>query len=327
MGLIKHVSGLKLLISSLNNLTPYRRAVLELVIAGAIWGASFTCVRWALEDFTTASLIFWRFLLAFIIGEILMLSFSRQSFRASHRDIRTAALCGFALSMSLIFQTHGMNFTTATKASFITSLYVVLLPVVGALFFKHVLRWFHIVLSLLAFGGMALLLDLPQQIHASGFGSLELNIGDLLTFCCAIASTFHILWVGQAVQKIKSDFRFNNYQTFWALLCLLPFLIYEMVVKKAALWPDHVSLKSLGGVVALALFVSLIAFYLQVRAQKVLSTATASMLCLLEAPYAFLFAALLLGERLDSIQIAGAICILLSSALSVYMDRPKNRDN
>ena len=68
----------------------------------------------------------------------------------------------------------------------------------------------------------------------------------------------------------------------------------------------------------------MLAFFLQVSSQKVLSTTTASMLCLLEAPFSFLFATLILGETLIGLQILGAFLILLSSALSIYVDRPQH---
>lgn len=304
------------------SLSAYQKAVGELIIAGFIWGMSFIFVSWALKDFTAYTLVFWRFVLAFVLGEALLYLFNPQGFKQSVSDIRLAFWSGLGLGAALMTQTSGLNYTTATNSSFITSLYVVMIPIVSSFVFKNKVKVSHFFLALLAFLGMALLLNMPEQIQN---GKLTFNKGDLITLLTAITSTGHIICVSLAAPKIKNGFRFNTYQTFWALLLLIPFLIHENKTQTVQLWPNDPSLLSIMSILGLALFVSMVAFYLQVRAQKVLSADTASMLCLLEAPFAFLFALFLLNESLSLIQSIGALVILLSSALSVIIERPKNR--
>ncbi len=311
----------------IKSLSSYQKAVGELVIAGFIWGLSFIFVSWALKDFSAYTLVFWRFVLAFILGETLLFIFNPQGFKESKSDIRLAFWSGLGLGSALMTQTSGLNYTTATNSSFITSLYVVLIPIVSSFVFKNAaakykIKISHFFLALLAFLGMALLLNMPEQIQN---GKFTFNKGDLITILTAITSTGHIIFVSLAAPKIKNGFRFNTYQTFWALLLLIPFLIYDNNVHAVKLWPENPSWLSIMSILGLALFVSMVAFYLQVRAQKVLTAATASMLCLLEAPFAFLFALFLLNESLNLIQSIGALIILLSSALSVIIERPKNR--
>lgn len=295
----------------------YHRAVLELFIAGMLWGISFTFVKWALIDFKPSTLVFWRFLFAIVLAEILYFIFDREGFKKTHNDYKIAILAGFGLGSSLIFQTIGLQTTSATNSSFITSLYVVLIPFANYFFLKTKVHWYHFALSAIAFLGMGLLLDLPKN----GF---TLNSGDLFTIAVAFTSALHIMAVGSAAQKMKSGFRFNTAQTFWALIFVLPFLMYDVSAKEIPVVPvvtDYMSVVSIAG---LAILVTLGAFYLQVRAQKVLSNTTASMLCLLEAPYSFLFASALLNEKLTPIQLLGAMIILSISAMTVYIERPKN---
>ena len=296
----------------------YQKAVIQLILAGIIWGFSFICAITALKDFSTSTLIFWRFLFAYLFGELLYLLFKPADFKKSHSDIKFSLFAGLALGLSLLLQTHGLHWTTATKSSFITSLYVVLIPFVGFIFFKKALRWSHVFFALLAFIGMGFLLNIQQNFN------LKFNLGDLLTLGCAITSTFHILFVSIAASKAKSSFRFNIYQTFWSLLLVAPFLFYEMYYNHVQIWPEVVHLESVLSLLFLSCFVTLVAFTLQILAQKTLSSTTASLLCLLEAPFAFMFAFLLIGEKLEGWQIVGIILILLSSCLSVYMDRPKD---
>lgn len=292
----------------------YNLAVIELTIAGIIWGGSFTLVRLALADFAASTLIFWRFVLAFIVGEMILYFSNRALFKSSWPDARSSMLAGFFLGLSLFFQTYGLNYTSVTNSGFITSLYVVLIPIIGALFFRQKIKPRHIILSLLAFTGMGFLLNMKE---------VSLHIGELLTLAAAFTAAFQIMFIGKVAKDTKSAFRFNTYQTFWSLITILPFLVFETRAKKISLWPEVVHLQSVLSVVGLALFVSMLAFYLQVRAQRTLSTTTSSMLCLLEGPFAFIFAAYFLSESLDGPQLFGALIILSSCALSVFLDRPK----
>lgn len=308
MGSIRPVSGLKLLTKKFNI------AVLELIVAAVIWGASFTLVRWSLVDFSASALLFWRFIIAYILGETLHYFFNKELFKLSKSDIRSSMLAGVCLGLTLCLQTYGLNFTTATNSGFITSLYVVLIPILMALFFKHKIQPHHVFLSLIAFTGMGFLLNLEN---------LNMQLGEILTLGGAFAAALQIIFVGKAASSVKSAFRFNTYQTFWCFITILPFLVIETRIKKTQLWPENPQMLSIVSLVLLALFVSLLAFYLQVRAQKVLSTSTSSMLCLLEGPFAYLFASYFLNEKLEGAQLFGAFIILLSCLISISIEQKK----
>lgn len=300
-------------------MSTYAIAVFKLVIAAIIWGLSFTLVRWALDSFTTAQLLIWRLLFAYVIGEILLLVFNRRIFFASHIDMKKARYVGIALGLSLLFQIHGLNFTTATKSAFITTTYVVMIPFFSFLFLKQKLKWLDLFLALLAALGMTLLLGLIQTTGLTLNSSTgQLNYGDLLTVFSAATAAVQIILIGIYAKSSASAFRFNNFQNLWSFITIIPFLFFEMHSKQTSLWPDQVSQKALLGLFALTILVSVLAFYLQVSGQKNLSITTAGMLCLLEAPFSFLFATLLLQESISLIQALGAGIILFSAFLSTY---------
>lgn len=291
----------------------YWSAVFKLLVSGVIWGLSFTLVRWALVDFSTSQLLLLRFGLAFILGEALMRIFSPDLYKKSHGDMKLAMFSGLALGLSLLFQIHGLNFTTATKSGFITTTYVVMIPFIAYLFFKQKIKITDVLLAVLAVVGMSFLLDL--------FSSLQsFNSGDILTIFSAVTAAFQIIFVGIYSKKCTSAFRFNNYQILWSIPAIVPFMIYEINQKHIGVLPSHAGWLSILSVILLVLFVSLLAFYLQISAQKKLPTSTASMLCLLEAPFSYFFASLFLAEKLTITQGVGAIVILLSAFLSVYFE-------
>lgn len=291
----------------------YWSAVLKLLVSGVIWGLSFTLVRWALVDFSTSQILLLRFILAFVIGEALMRIFSPDLYQKSGSDKKLAMYSGLALGLTLLFQIHGLNFTTATKSGFITTTYVVMIPFIAYLFFKQKMKISDILLGILALIGMSFLLDF--------FSSLKnFNFGDILTIFSALTSAFQIIFVGIYSKRCVSSFRFNNYQMLWAVPAIFPFLIYEMIQKNTGFIPAQIGWPSIVSVILLVLFVSILAFYLQISAQKKLPTSTASMLCLLEAPFSYFFASLFLAEKLTITQGVGAIVILLSAFLSVYFE-------
>jgi drug/metabolite transporter (DMT)-like permease len=143
----------------------------------------------------------------------------------------------------------------------------------------------------------------------------DVNAGDLWTLACSLIAALHIIYIGKVSNSVGNSFRFNNFQSIWALLILTPLLLTQ---EKVTL--HQASGISWLGVLILGMGASLIAFSIQIRAQKVLSDSTASMIFLLESPFAALFGFLLLNERLTFFQGFGAIIILTASAMQILRD-------
>lgn len=298
-------------------------ALIKLFTAAVIWGLSFSLIRMTLDSFSTAQLLFWRFFFSFIIAEVLLFIFNPKVFKASTPDIKTAFWTGSTLGISLLFQIHGLNFTTATNSAFITASYVVMIPFFAYLFFKQKIKLMDVSLAFIALMGMILLLDI---FSSTSFSFDNLNYGDLLTLASAATAAIQIMLIGVFAKTCVSPFRFNTYQIFWSLVATSPYIIYEMKTKETALLPSPISTQAWVGIISLILFVSILAFYLQVSAQKHLNTATASMLCLLEAPFSFIFATLILSEKINGLQALGAMIIITSAFLSVYFDKRSQTD-
>lgn len=283
-----------------------KRAAIELVFAGCLWGFGFVAAVWALEVFTPTETLVYRFVAASFIGELLYLIVRGPNLRSAKNDFIRAMPAGALLGSMLLLQTIGLKYTTATKSGFITSLYVILVPIVNTWFFKKASRLINYALAMLALVGTFILMNARLS---------EINIGDLWTLGCAILSTFHIIYIGTASRKIGNAFRFNNFQSFWSLVVLCPLLFMQDSIT----WKTT-NLLALAGVLSLGLASSIVAFYIQIRAQKFLSDSTASMMFLLESPFAALFGFLLLNERLSLFQFSGALIILIASILQILLE-------
>lgn len=290
------------------------QAIIELTFASVLWGFGFVAVVWSLRSMGPLSVSGWRFVIAAAAGFAIMMLSKRMRFHITRETIWLAAIPGFLLSFMVILQTWGLKYTTATKSGFITTLYVLMVPLIEGFFFNKKIPRTHVLAVIVALLGVALICNLPNEfigqiVNEKG----SWNFGDLLTFICAIAASFHIIWFGLIRNRIGDPFVFNNFQSLWAGL---PPLLLALFLEPFNLptWSDN----SLIGLLALSLGSSLVAFSLQVKAQKILSPSFASLLFLLESPFATLFGLWLLGETLNGFQWMGAALILLATGFATW---------
>lgn len=292
-----------------------QRATLELSVAAILWGFGFIASIWALESFSPSETLLFRFLIATAVGELVYLFISWKFKKSMDREqlvsqLKLAFPAGLLLGGMLLLQTIGLKYTTATKSGFITCLYIILVPFINFLFFKSKIGWNSLVFVLLALGGTYLLVGGPID---------NINTGDLWTLACAVFAAFHIIYIGKINNKISDAFRFNNMQSLWCLLAAIPF-----VFSQAKPFGLGITSTALIGLICLGIGSSVIAFFLQIRAQKSLDDTTASMLFLLESPVAAIFGFILLSERLTGLQTAGALLILSSAVLQVLFSKEKS---
>lgn len=297
------------------------RAAFELVGAGTLWGFGFVAAVWALRGMGPLAVTGWRFAIAALVGSLMILAVPSLRKQVSREQFLLAAIPGFLISLTLVFQTWGLRYTTATKCGLITTLYVILVPLGEWLWLKKRPPRIHFFCVLLALVGVYLICIPPNDVTGVANGTVtksaeelakELpNFGDFLTFLCAIAATLHILWFGYIQKRIQSAFVFNNFQSLWA--GTIPFILALFLEPAPQL---SMANNSLVGFLSLVFGSTMIAFALQVRAQKVISPSLASLLFLLESPFATFFAFLLLGENLQLTQWIGAGAILVAAALS-----------
>lgn len=285
----------------------------ELLTAAALWGFGFVATIWAFKVFSPFELTFLRFALS---ASLLVFVAVTAAGRASLREyLKIGFLPAFLLSLTLIFQTWGLQYTTPTKSGFITTLYVVFVPILESVLSKKGLPWTLWGCVLLALTGTALIVDVGMD---------TVNVGDALTFVCAIAATFQIYWLGVVSPKIGRPFAFNLVQAAWGALICLPVVLFEPLPAKLGqigTWPPL----AWAGLLSLTFGSTVIAFFLQVRAQKFLSATVSSLIFLLESPFALIFSLLLLGQTLKFTESIGAALIFMSAAAASMIEARRKR--
>jgi drug/metabolite transporter (DMT)-like permease len=257
-----------------------------------------------------SAVIFYRFAISFAASILILIS-QKKSKALLLNEMGLALIPGVFLWLTLFLQTWGLRYTTATNSTFITTLYVVLVPILHSMTGEARLSWLHWVCVVLALIGTGFIVQVQNLTAFNG--------GDLLTFLCAIFAAIHILVIGQRALRTKDDFAFNAFQSFWMAtfsLLLFPFSSH---------W-NLIALDGKGwiGLLCLGFGSSLLAFYFQIRAQKVLSPSVSSLLFLLESPISCVFAFFLLHESLNAWQWFGAILILAACVIVSYTQAQKN---
>jgi drug/metabolite transporter (DMT)-like permease len=277
------------------------KSYLLLVLASVFWGFGFVAAAWTIRYYTPVEAVSYRFFLATVFGFIFLFVGRQHVF--NRKDFILSLPAGLLLGLMQLTQTIGLVTTTVGKSGFITSLYVVFVPILSVVILKNKNSLRMYILAFIALLGTALLVK-------TDFTSM--NAGDLWTLICALLAALQIIYIGVIAKGISMPFRFNTYQSFWSFVLIVPFLFLQKNIN--ILTTDSLSIV---GLLFLCFGSSILAFYFQIKAQRFLSASTTSLVSLLESPVAALFSFLLLNEVFDLTQIAGALLIIMTSLLTL----------
>jgi drug/metabolite transporter (DMT)-like permease len=274
-----------------------------LTCSTAIWGFGFIAARWTFASFDP----YWSTAIRFLIAGSLSLPFLiyKKSFWRKKNILKKAMISSTFLFGTLLFQTMGLMSTTVAKSGFITTLYALFIPLTLMILTGKKYRLTFWLLILMAVTGMALMCNLEVK---------DLNIGDLYTLICALAAAFHILYIGRVANSIESALEFNFLQNFFiAIFSVIVAFIMKGPVSLVPL--KNINSEAVYGLLFLGIVSSMIAFSIQVVAQKKIPSHIAGLIFLMESPFAALFGYLLFKEVLNPINIYGAGLIMLAVIL------------
>jgi drug/metabolite transporter (DMT)-like permease len=271
------------------------KADLTLLFVTIIWGSAFAVMRVAAGHGS----VFFLNGLRFLLGAILLLPFA--SFRKAFRrdSLVYVGLAGFALYVAIGLQQAGLVTTTAGNGGFITSLYVVIVPLVFWIIWKERP-------TLLA--GVAVLMAILGAFLLSTGGSFRVQSGDVLIFIGSFFWAMHVVVVSKMQGRMEA----------------FPFALGQFVVCGAlnlltGLFSEHPAQADMLALIPAILYTGIfsigIGFTLQVFAQKHTPANDAALIMSLESVFAVLFGWLFLRETLLPIQVAGCIMILAAVIL------------
>lgn len=271
-----------------------------LLLTPLIWGATFPATKLALETLPLLAFSAWSRSLG-LLAVAAVIPFVRVSRAEVRKVLAPGALLGVLMFGAFLLQSAGIERTEATKAGFITGLYVVLTPLLGLLVFRHRVSAAGWIAALVSVGGLYLL-SAPDPTE------FRIEAGDALVALSAVVWAVHILVLGRVAGRHP------------AIL-----LGFAQMAAAAAL---HVAVAAPGGLrpavaleawhllVITGVLGSGVAFTIQVFGQQEVGAARAAIILAGESVVAALLSAIWLDERLLWHQWIGAAIMLAAMALS-----------
>ncbi|HUG43197.1 MAG TPA: DMT family transporter [Acidobacteriota bacterium] len=268
------------------------KADLSLVLVAMFWGTSFVVVKDALAVVPPFWLIFLRFAVASVGVGLLFPGVWR---RLDRLLLLAAAIVGLCLFAGFALQTLGLQWTTPAKSAFITGCAVLLVPLFSRLLFGRTIPRPVMGGAFLALCGIYLLAR-PDDLT-------RVNLGDLLTFGCAIAFALHIISIGYFAGRVPYQ-ALAVLQIFFTGLAALPF---AMALEVPSL--DY-GIPVFASVLYLGIFCSALAFLIQTHAQQYTTEARTALIFALEPVFAAIFAVVVHQESLEWVEWLGGALIV-----------------
>ena len=275
------------------------RADLALLFCAIIWGATFVALKDALPDVSVFVYLAVRFGMAAAAMGIL---FFRSLREVNRQTIWAGAQIGFFMFGGYAFQTAGLQFTTPSKAAFITGSSVIVVPILVAVFERRRPNAWIWAGALSAFLGLYLLTVPPE-----GLGGL--NRGDPLVFGGAVMFALHIIFIGRHVAKhAVGSLAFLQVATTALLSAMcIPILSAAGWESPRLVWTGTL----IFAVLVTAFGSTVIGFSFQTWAQQYTPPAHTAIFISLEPVFAVLTSWLLARERLTGRILLGGGLILL----------------
>ncbi|MBP3603496.1 MAG: DMT family transporter [Lachnospiraceae bacterium] len=273
-----------------------------LFLAAFIWGIAFVAQSVGMDYMGPLSFIGGRFLMGSAVLVPLVVYKRKKNKIENIRpaDAKVTIVggisCGLALCFASLMQQFGIMHTTVGKAGFITTLYIIIVPIFGV-FLKRKVAGKVWISAVIAAAGMYLLCMNEK---------LTIGKGDGLVFVCAILFSVHILVIDYFSPKADG-----------VELSCLQFLTAGIIGSVGAILFEEPRIGDfIAGIIPLAyagIMSSGVAYTLQIIGQKDMDPTVASLILSMESVISMLAGWVLLGQALSGRELLG--CLLVFGAV------------
>lgn len=285
---------------------------LLLILGAFIWGSAFVAQSAGMDYIGPWTFTCVRSFIAFIALTLLMPLLDRirhvsppQKPEERRYLLKASLFCGAAVCIASFFQQAGLQYTTVGKAGFLTTLYVVLVPVLSV-FLGRKIRWNVWLAVLVAMSGIWFLSISENETLA--YGDILLLISAFL-YAVQILTIDHFSPHTDAVRLSRMQFLVCGF------LCLIPAVVLEQPsfenILAAAVPLLYAGVMSSG-----------IAYTLQIVSQKNLEPALASIIMSLESVFAALCGFVILHQVLLPRELLGS-CLVFAGVLLAQLPEKK----
>jgi len=291
------------------------RGIIMLTITALIWGTAFVAqsVGNSAGPFTFNAL---RNYLGFLVLLPVIFAFRHQRMKSGtykkmdKTDWKNLILgglcCGVSLCVASNLQQTGLMYTTVGKAGFITTLYILIVPILGLFMKKHVSGriWIAVIMGVI---GMYLLCITED---------FSLAKGDAIVLGCALFYSFQILSIDHFVHKVDGVMLSCAQFAVTAVITTVLMLIFEE--------PTFAAIKTaLPSLLYTGIMSSGVAYTFQILGQKHVQPTVATLVMSLESCFALLAGMVILNEIITGREALGCVIMFAAIILAQLPERKK----
>lgn len=272
---------------------------LVLFFAALLWGTTFVVQRLATAFVGAFTFIFFRSIIAvvllFIISLITEKKIKVDDGMDKKKVIMYACLAGSSLFVASTLQQIALEDISASKAGFITSIYMIFVPIIALLFKRKVKGYIWICVTIALIGSYLL----------SATSGLSFGFGEILCLIGAVFFALQIIFVDKSC-KFLNPYKYCMIQL--AVVAAFAFIMMITIEK-----PSIESIKNAFIYILYAgVLSSCFAYSLQIVGQNYAEPTIASLVMSLESVIALISGVLFLEEVMSDREIIGSILIFFS---------------
>ncbi len=279
-----------------------------LISTTILWGTSFIITK----TLTQTLPIFLYMTLRFSIAIIGFLPYLYHFRRIDKKSVVGGFLAGLIFFVSMVFQTAGIQTTSAGKAAFITALGTIIVPFIAWIGFKRKINiriW--IALPFCFIGTSLLLLE----------GESGIVIGDFLVLGCAFFYALLIVFNDKYV-RLVDIYVFSVFQ----LITISLFSIISSIIMNESFNFSTVDYSFWLIMIYMSIAVTTCTFIFQNWSQRHQGPSETAIIFTLEPVFAVLFASFILGN--ETMTLFGWLgCLLIFVALLITVIKKQNNKN
>ena len=273
------------------------KAEIFLIIVTIIWGGTFAFIKSGLSDTTPLMLMAIRFGLAFLIFTIIY--FKKFKYYGK-RTLIGGLILGILMFLGYAMQTIGINYTSASRAGFITFTFALFVPFLQVYIIKKRPTMGNIVGLLVVFIGLWII---------SNPGSGSFNKGDFILLGSAVAYAFFIIFLDVINKRENPELMTAIQFAITAVLSLFASFLFEEPF-------INLTKDLIFSLLYLVILGSVVCLYVMNIYQKDTTPMRAVLIYALEPVFGVIFAMLLISERFSGREMLGSSLILAGVLVS-----------
>ncbi len=268
-----------------------------LLLTAMIWGSGFVVMKTALDDMPIHFLLGMRFIIA---AACMLVFVSKRLIRQTRADIIRGCVLGLVMYAAYATQTYGLMYTTAGQNAFLTSIYVVMVPLIVYACGRTRPPAMQMGAAVLCLIGISLL---------TLSGGFHMGIGNALSLLCGVLFAVHIVLVDRFTPKTDTLVLTSMQFVVCGILGLGSSMLFETA-------PTGLHNGAIVSIAYLAIVCTLVALTMQNIGIRYADASHASLIMGMEALFGAAFGSIFLREVITLRIFLGSALILCSIVLS-----------